>query len=141
MAGPATPDDRGETLLELVISVAIMGITVVAIVGGVATSILMTDIHRKQATAGTLVRNYAEKLHGDYLPCATAADYPATELGGYRTSVVTVQHWNGVDGWQPPGSTDNGLQQLTVQVSSDDGRAVERLAVVRRGPDGNTPCD
>jgi type II secretory pathway pseudopilin PulG len=61
----ARDDDRGETLIELIVALAIMGITVVAIVSGIATGIVMSDIHRKQATAGAVVRQYAEAIEND----------------------------------------------------------------------------
>ena len=42
--------------------IAIMGIAVVAIVSGLGASILMSDVHRKQATSATYVRGYAEAI-------------------------------------------------------------------------------
>ncbi|MDQ1740524.1 MAG: hypothetical protein QOE53_2176, partial [Pseudonocardiales bacterium] len=59
---PESDRDRGETLLELLIALAIMSIAVVAIVGGLVAGIAMSDIHRKQSTAGAAVRDYAENV-------------------------------------------------------------------------------
>jgi type II secretory pathway pseudopilin PulG len=136
-------DDRGESLLEVLIAVTIMGIALVAIVGGLATSILVSDIHRRQATAGAYAHDYAEAIEnavagGGYVACSTPASYasPAgfTVPAGYSKSVVagSMRYWNGT--WQSACGTDAGLQQLTVQVASDDGRAAERVVVVLRKP-------
>jgi type II secretory pathway pseudopilin PulG len=153
------PDDRGESLLELLVAVTIMGVAVVAMVGGIGTGILMSDIHRKQATAGAYVRDYAEAIENTvsgsatpatcatttpatcYAPCATTARY-ASPAGfsappGYAWSIVSgsMRYWSG-SGWQPacPATGDTGLQKFTVQVASADGRANERVVVVLRRP-------
>jgi type II secretory pathway pseudopilin PulG len=146
--------EQGESLLELLIAVAIMGIAVVAIMAGLVTSVLVSDVHRKQATAGTAVRDYAEAIQTSvadehYVPCATAASYGPGALvpafsapAGFTPSVVsgTVRYWNG-SSWQSTCSTDLGLQQLTIQVASSDGRATERVDVVLRKPCGlDTSC-
>jgi prepilin-type N-terminal cleavage/methylation domain-containing protein len=147
-ARPARPGraagDRGETLIEVLIAVAIMSVAVVAVVGGLVTCVLVTDIHRKQAVAGGAVRDYAEAIEnavaaGGYVPCASAASY-ASPTGfaapsGYTRSVVagSLRYFNG-GAWQAGCTTDTGLQRLTVQVASDDGRASERLLVVLRRP-------
>ncbi|HYS36329.1 MAG TPA: hypothetical protein VEO01_11925, partial [Pseudonocardiaceae bacterium] len=46
-----------------------------------------------------------------------------------------LAYWYG-SGWQTtcPATGDTGLQQLTVQVASNDGRASERLVLVLRKP-------
>ncbi|HEX8627173.1 MAG TPA: type II secretion system protein [Catenuloplanes sp.] len=157
------PDDRGETLLELIVAVMIMSVAMVAVLGGIATSILMSDIHRKQATAGVTVRNYAEAIGntvagGGYQSCAATGTYgtPAgfTPPAGYAASVAQVRYWNG-SAWQSSCSaaTDTGLQQVTAQVTSDaaisvaqcadDHRCVrEQVVVVLRKPCGvgDPPC-
>jgi prepilin-type N-terminal cleavage/methylation domain-containing protein len=139
-------EDRGETLIELVVAVMIMGIALVAILGGVGVSILMSDIHRKQATAGAYVRDYAEAIEnvvasGGYLDCATTTTYgsPAgfAVPSGYEKAVVAVKYWDGT-GWRSSCSSDTGLQQVTLQINSDDtrtaARVTERLVVVLRKP-------
>jgi len=153
-------DDEGETLLELMIAVAIMGIAVVAIVGGIATSILMSDIHRKQATAGAYVRNYAEAVVA-YVAADTPAskanfgpgspDYsPSTVLKnlnpnaalawamftapnvGFDQPTTSVKCWDGTAFTSC--STVSAVQQITLSVASSDKRASESLVVVVRQP-------
>jgi type II secretory pathway pseudopilin PulG len=141
MAAGGTRADRGETLLELVVALAIMSVAVVALVGGLGTGILMSDVHRKQATAGTLLRNYAEAVTtavdaGGYpnVACATLAT-TFTPPPGFSATVVSVRFWTGA-GWTPNCTTDTGLRQLKLQVASLDSRAVETLVIEVRKPCG-----
>ena len=84
------PTDTGETLVELIIAVAIMGIAVVAIVGGMATFILMSDVHRKQASAGANVRNYAEAVKAIDVAVA-AKDAPKDYLTYLKGQALSLQ--------------------------------------------------
>jgi type II secretory pathway pseudopilin PulG len=139
------PDDRGETLVELLITIVIMGITVVAIVGALMTSIQMSDVHRKQATAGADARSYAEKVDNyvagsGYTPCAGPSAYSPSTVGfsassGFTASIASVKYWSGTT-WAPSCGSDSGLQQVTVQVASADARATETSVVVVRKPCG-----
>jgi type II secretory pathway pseudopilin PulG len=143
-------DDSGETLVELVMAVAIMGIAVVAIIGGLVISVLLSGTHRKQATAGAQVRDYAEFVEnavagGGYVACAGVGSFPAySQGGGYTASVTKVEYWNG-SAWSGTCSPDTGLQRLTLQVASSDSGsshgAAETVAVVIRRPCGpSTSC-
>jgi type II secretory pathway pseudopilin PulG len=137
--------DRGDTLLELVVAVAILSVALVAVLGVFATGVMTSEVHRKQATAGAAVRDYAEAVQGfvtsgGYVGCAAVGAYGPTQVGfdvpdGYAASVVagSIAYWNGVD-WTTGCSPDLGAQRLTVRVSSDDGRATEDLVVVARKP-------
>jgi len=141
--GRPGPDDDGETLIELIIAVAIMGITVIAIIGGVGTAILMSDIHRKQATAGAYVRSYAEAVQtyegapGNFdastSPGALQAAVDFAVPKGFAATVKSpVRCWTGAAfGACLAGST---VQQITLNVASTDSRASESLVVVVRKP-------
>ena len=138
--------DSGETLIELIVTIAIMSTAVVAIVGATATSIHLSDIHRKQAKAGSYVRAYAEALETavaqsptGYQYCATPSDYTGNSIypspeSGYVPSATAVRVWTGST-WAPPGScgTDIGVQRVTLQVALA-GQVTESLDVIIRRP-------
>jgi type II secretory pathway pseudopilin PulG len=136
-------EERGESLLELVIAIALMGVAVVAVMSGLTTTVLMSDVQRKQATAVATVRNYAEALQqyvadGHYVACATASSYAVPGFAppaGFTAKVVSgsVQYWTGIL-WLPLCLPDRGLQRVRISVASTDGRAVETLDVVLRKP-------
>ncbi len=135
--------DSGETLIELIMAVAIMGVVVVGIVGGIATTILMSDIHRKQATAGSYVRSYAEAVGtyvgvpGNFDPTTSPSALQkqvgfAAPTGFAATVTPPVRCWNGTTfGTCNKTST---VQRVTLNVASTDSRASESLIVVVRKP-------
>jgi type II secretory pathway pseudopilin PulG len=134
-------DDQGETLIELIIAIAIMGIAAVSIVSGIVTSILMSDVHRKESSAGAYVHDYAENVEntvaaGGYVLAANTGSYPYTPPDTrYTASITTVQCWTGSAWTGCTAGTDIGVQQLTLQVKTNtDTRASESLVVVVRKP-------
>ncbi|HST49847.1 prepilin-type N-terminal cleavage/methylation domain-containing protein [Jatrophihabitans sp.] len=144
-AEAASDRERGESLLELLIALSIMSIAVVAVIGGLVASIVASDIHRKQSTAGAAVRDYAETVEkyvagAGYTACAAPSAYAPGTVGfsapsGFTASAVTVQYWSGT-AWTAGPCTELGLQRLTVQVASSDTRATEQVVLVLRKPCG-----
>jgi type II secretory pathway pseudopilin PulG len=138
---------RGETLLELLLTVAIMGTAFTGILAGVGMTFSASNSHRQQATGEAAVRSYAERMKDPtgmvYVNCAVPANYSATPNGfslpaaGWTATVTSVLAWQGDT---PPTfgacSTDKGLQQLTLQVQSPAGvqRATEVVVIVKRKP-------
>jgi type II secretory pathway pseudopilin PulG len=156
MARPAT-DDRGESLIEILVAVLILGVTATAVMGGLLTSVKVSDIHRKQATAGADVRSYVESVTravaaGGYKPCAAPSDYlpvPGSAASavhfatstGFSPTVARVEYWSDSGpgtawSWGSTCAPDWGLQRVTLQVASADGRATEQSVVVLRAPCG-----
>jgi type II secretory pathway pseudopilin PulG len=142
---PESDRDRGETLLELLIALALMSIAVVVIVGGLVAGVAVSDVHRKQSTAGAAVRDYAENVAKfvagtGYTSCAAPSAYSPGAVGftapsGYAATAVAVRYWSGT-AWTTGPCTDVGLQELTIQVASTDTRAAERVVLVLRKPCG-----
>ena len=146
MSVPRTREgsDHGETLIELVVAVAILGIAGVAILGGLMMSVRASVLHRNDATGGAYVRSFAEAIQTNvdvngYKSCANAASgYTGVAVPdlptGYVSSVTAVQSWNG-SVWGA--CTADGIQRLDLKVTTtgDDGhRAGETLTVVLRQP-------
>jgi Tfp pilus assembly protein PilE len=133
--------DSGETLIELLMAIAIIGIALTAVMGAMSTGILMSDVHRKQAVAGTLVAGYAEsvkqavKSSGYQVSCAPTYASTFAMPTGYTKSIIAVSFWTGT-AFQATCSTagDTGVQRLTLRVASTDNRASERVVVVVRKP-------
>lgn len=69
----------GLTLIEVLISVMILGIAFVAILGAMSTTIIGSALHRKQAAEQTIIRSYAEAVKSlPYQPCdpSKGPNYP-----------------------------------------------------------------
>lgn len=136
-------DESGFSLVEILITVVIVGIAFAAILGGMVTSIVVSDVHRKQASTDALVRSAAEAvkdLSVAYVSCANAGDYasalPAAP-SGYAVSISSVEYWDGTS-TDPVGfsgscpSPDRGVQRVTLVATSSDGGATETVQILKR---------
>ncbi|HVT76318.1 MAG TPA: type II secretion system protein [Acidimicrobiales bacterium] len=68
--------DRGFTLIEVLVTVAIIGIAFVVFVAGMGIAITSADLHRKLATGQASIRNFGEAVKAaPYVDCATTTSY------------------------------------------------------------------
>jgi prepilin-type N-terminal cleavage/methylation domain-containing protein len=146
---PRAGSEAGFSLAEILVTIAIVGITFTALLGGMVATITVSSLHRKQATADTVARDGAEwvkdSTKNPYSPCAGAGTYGFTGLvvpNGYSVTVTSIEYWNGtapVAGtlYSPayqsscPGP-DAGLQRITIAATSSDGQATETVQVLKR---------
>jgi prepilin-type N-terminal cleavage/methylation domain-containing protein len=128
--------DAGFSLVETLIAVAILGIGVVAVVGGMMTSITVSDLDRRQAEGQTALRAYAESVAGDtYTGCASA--YPAAAFSAPPgwTASMAVAYWStATSTFVAACGTDSGLQRVTLTMTATDGRGSESLRLAKRAP-------
>ena len=131
---PRYRDDRGDTLVEVLIALTIMGILVAAVMTGFLSAAKNQSLHRSLALGETLTRSYIEnvKSHStNYASCS--AVYAPVTSAGYTTAVTSKGYW--VRGTKPavfstPCSTATGgvpapdLQKLTVSVTDSRGAVV-----------------
>jgi prepilin-type N-terminal cleavage/methylation domain-containing protein len=148
--------DEGFTLIEVIISVAILGIGFTALLGTLGVAFSGSHSFRDESDAKTVVISAAERVKSVvYVPCAVAADYLTTaRLVGNeypsnwgtqaaaqnQISVREVRYWNGTtfvtDRAFCLANTSRYLQleQVIVTATSPGNRAIEVIAVVKRGP-------
>jgi prepilin-type N-terminal cleavage/methylation domain-containing protein len=141
-----SPDrsDQGFTLIEVLVTVALLSIAFVAILGALTTLVVTTAEHRNVTRVEAIARNAAEYVKSTsvaYDPC-TSTHVPAYNLSGvphpasYSVSVTQVGIWDG--NFNPAGyaptcpPTDSGVQRLTLTVSGP-GQA-QSISVVKRKP-------
>ena len=142
--------EGGETLLELVMALGILGIAVIAIASTMAVSTAVSARHRSEASAQTYARDYAEQIEAyvasgtsgsqHYINCAAANAYSPATVGytvpsGFTATVTAASAWNG-SAWGACG-TDPGFQKVSVTIAStntDVAGASESVDVVLRNP-------
>ncbi len=120
------------------ITIAIVGITFTAILGGMITAITVSSQHRKQATADTLVRSAAEWVkdpaRNAYANCAGANTYSLSGRHGAervfrgRSAACSTGTATSPSGaaYQPTfqsgcPSPDPGLQRITISATAPNG--------------------
>ena len=138
--------ERGETLVELLLAIVILGLAGLAVLGGIGTSIIVSDGHRKETVSGAAVRAYAEQLQtkvaaSGYVGCAGVGSYASGTVGytppaGYAASPTGVKYWNlSTKTFGATCGTDSGVQAVTLQVrDTADARGTVSLTVVIRKP-------
>lgn len=124
----------GATLVELLVALTILSIAVAALIGGMASAIVVSDAHRKQATGDTVARSAAEHIKSSgvaYADCATTYPVPS----GSTATIASIEYWNGAT---PAGfatscpATDLGLQRITITVAGNDRSGAEQVVILKR---------
>lgn len=150
--------DDGNSLIEVLISIAIMGITVVAILAALATQLKGTRVHRDQSNGQAVLTSASEKVQSTaFIDCNPAPSAPATAYtNAARTAILpndwvsqgytptsalttTVSNWDGAAFVNacPASATDPlgllKLQLVTVTVTAPGASDTESIAIVKRG--------
>jgi type II secretory pathway pseudopilin PulG len=128
--------EAGETLVELLITVSILGIAVVALLFGLATAVRLSGSHRTQANAEVIAAGGAESVKKQpYQDCPSS--YTATDdvnvPSGWSLSVTSIKNWNGTAFVTGCPSPNQKLQLVTVRAASPNNQSVETIDVVKRG--------
>jgi type II secretory pathway pseudopilin PulG len=148
--------ERGETLLEMLITIILMGTAVVGILAGLVAVTNLASRNSQTTHVRNSAQSYAELLKQpvqsfEYVPCADASTYgaiPADLLPtDYEAEIVAIQYAALVPNGGPANSvrfndaqpstcptTDNGLQRLVIEVRSGPGGDAlsETVAIVKR---------
>jgi type II secretory pathway pseudopilin PulG len=140
---PDVPD-RGDTLVEVLLAVVIMGTLVVAIIEGYLTAAQNQRRHHDLSQAETLTRTYIEGLQqhpGDFSSCG--ANYAASPpSAGMTVQVANVGYWvknsdspaQFVSGCGGGGGGVPDIQKLTVTVTRGSSTVMSTEIVLRTSP-------
>jgi prepilin-type N-terminal cleavage/methylation domain-containing protein len=138
--------EAGVTLIEVMVTIAIMGIAFTALLASLLGIFKFGDQHRQLAVAETLVRRYGDSVdNAAYVNCATAASYAAALTpappSGYSVQITAIEYWNGdanvtfhSSQATCTSSGDKGSQRVTVRVSQTGvtNGVVDDVTVVKR---------
>ena len=135
----------GESLLEIIITIMIMGLAIPAVVGAVMAAVGSSSQDRRQAQAQQLLTSWSETIAkantdttydngncqppGYYEPGAPAL--PA----GFAVSVVSVKYWT-AGAFVAACAGDEGVRQLELRVTADAALypsfSMDRYVIVRK---------
>ncbi|MDP9224072.1 MAG: type II secretion system GspH family protein [Actinomycetota bacterium] len=152
-----TDREAGFSLPEVMITIVIVGIAFTAILGGMITTITVSSLHRKQATADAFARDAAEwvkdSVKNQYVDCAgqniydpvpkdaSGQPYVPKDASGqpYLVQVGTgsssgVEYWNGAapivgSAYSP------SFPWTQSQCQSNGDKGLQRITIVVSSPD------
>jgi Tfp pilus assembly protein PilV len=153
-------DERGETLIESLVTITIIAAGVVALTTAMGDNFRFSQMSREAAQADALLYSWEERIQGlTYENCTiNTTPYANTAAGAYPVlpgltltapgnahtsqefamSVDMIAFWDGSSapaGWtQSCSSGDPGAQQITISASSGDGLVTRSLTFVKRRP-------
>ena len=142
----ADADQYGYTLIEIAVTVWILGIVMVVMASALVTVVRSSDLARRQTLAEVELRHYAEAVRAvAYDQCATLADYQGQVVyvppaaSGVTASIAAVHFWMKSSDTAPLPSlftTSNDVAQMPSCAASGTDDGVQRidLTVVVTGP-------
>ena len=144
-------DERGDTLIEVLVAIVVIGITIVAVLGALVSGVGASAQHRNLAVDDTLLKSYADtaKLQIEppdnpavqplFQPCAQPDDYQGsvsftvpTSDSGYTVGITSVQYWDSPTGTFS-GACPADLQLLGITATAPGG-ATQQLSIIVRNP-------
>jgi len=140
--------EAGETLVETLITVVLLGLLATGIVGAFASVITVSNFDAETAGAEAVVRTYAQawqrRAYVDCTAGSSANPYSGKPPGysppaGYTAAVSAVRFWDGTSSSPAAFVTtcaaggDAGLQELVVSVTPTDAPATT-LTIDKRAP-------
>ena len=134
MTRRAVVSDDGLTLIELLITITILGLAITAMLGGMITLLSTSGLHRNQADVSSVVESAAEAVKADtYTSCAASYSVPSSGQSDASVTSVTVSYWNttGTGFTTPCPTPDQGLQLVTITATSNNGSVSQSLSVVK----------
>ncbi|TPW11492.1 MAG: hypothetical protein FD127_3211 [Acidimicrobiaceae bacterium] len=116
--------DRGESLVEVILTIVIISVTVTSLIAGLSTAASATNMHREHTTTDMVIRNYAEATKLAVQGCAVGGRFTVvyTPPTGYTAS--------GAGGGCPPVSS---AQVVSLTARSPSG-VVKTLQIGIRTP-------
>lgn len=134
--------DAGESLLEILMAVAIMGIAFAALLAGLGTAVATSAINADQAEDTNYVRALAESVEATpFETCAGAAHYESgmaqVPVPAGSTRNLAVSYWDAAtSSWRSACSPSTQLHRVSITTAPADARAgaPAPLEVVRRKP-------
>jgi type II secretory pathway pseudopilin PulG len=145
----STRGQAGESLLEIIITIMIMGLAVPAVVGAVLAAVGSSSQDRRQVQAQQLLTSWSETIakkntdtsytNGNcqppsYYEGVSFAPTPAAPAG-FHVSVVSVRYWS-AGSFVATCATDEGVRQLRLRVTVDAALyptfTMDRYVIVRR---------
>jgi len=122
--------DHGETLIELLVTIVILGLTIPALMGAVLISVSASSQDRRQVQAQALLNSWAETIAREnntdavYTSCPALTYYetspfaPASIPTGFTPTVVAVTYWDTASGtFVVACSPDSGVRKVQIKVT------------------------
>jgi Bacterial Ig-like domain (group 1)/IPT/TIG domain len=155
--------EAGDTLVEVLVALLLLGLTATALLGAFATSISASSEHRGLATIDTVLNSFVENATDQiqlsssplFQPCqTTTASYYQTQLvktrglpSGYQppsnytatVAATAVENWNGTKFLSPCVTNSVAPQLITARVTGPGNQAAS-LPFVVSDPDNAHPA-
>src|SRR5271170_2228133 len=134
-AARAARSEAGDTLIEVLFAIIILGIASVSLLIAFATSISASATHRSLASFDTAIRSASQQAISQiqqqanplFATCASLSYYqtvgqgaPTFNIPGYTARVTAVQYWNGTGFTTTQSScVANSPQWITITITSN----------------------
>ncbi len=124
--------ERGDTMVEILLSLIVLGLTSVALLIGFSTTISASAEHRQLASANLAINDYSQQVTAGieadsalftcpgtpYTPASMMTELGITSTAPYSPQITSIQYWNPTT--ESFGSTcvANSSELITVSVTS-----------------------